>query len=189
MFRCIKLNVSWEPIEIVSWIAAFELTYVHDKADIIWNYPEDNKIRSQYNSWLYPSIIVLKTHVRRRPEKRMITPSLRAILMRDMYRCQYCGVKLTNTSGTRDHVIPESKGGPTTWTNLVASCRACQDEKADKSCKESGLFPKRQPKAPLLSERFMNSVKVATSYERNCWKAGFKKLGLDYLNKEETNET
>lgn len=184
-FRCVKLSVSWEPMEIVPWIDAFNLILT-EKADVLWSYPDEHKIRSQYEAWAYPSIIVLKDAVRRRPERKNITPSLRAILTRDLYTCQYCSTRLTNVSGTRDHIIPESKGGPSSWTNLVACCRKCQEKKSDRYLHEvAGMKLLRQPKAPMLSERLQNSIKIASSFERNSWKMGFKKLGMTSLLGEE----
>lgn len=177
-FRCVKLNSSYEPIEIISWRAAFDLVWA-EKASVLWTYPEDYKIHSQYLSWKYSSIIVLKKFSRRRPEKKDIIPSLKAILIRDLYTCQYCSAKLSSRTGSRDHVIPESRGGRSSWGNLVACCKNCQDIKADKMLSDTGLKLIRQPKAPKLSERFVNSIMIASSFERNSWKAGFKNLGLD----------
>lgn len=181
-FRCIKLNASWEPIEIISWWKACNLTYFTDtpKADILWTYPEEYKIKAQYESWAYPSIIVLKEY-RKRKVRKVVSPGLKAILIRDMYTCQYCSCRLTNSTGTRDHVIPESKGGPTTWENLVACCKKCQQLKSNHFCKEVNMFPKTTPKEPLYSERFINNVRISSSSERNNWKLGFRKLGLDHL--------
>ena len=48
---------------------------------------------------------------------------------------------------TLDHVIPQSKGGPNTWNNLVTACKSCNGEKADLSLEEYGKeIP--QPKRP-----------------------------------------
>ncbi len=181
-FRVVKLNVSWEPLEIIPWWKAFGLIYLDEpaKADVLWTYPEEYKIRSQYLTWKYPSIIVLRDHVKRRPE-RTVSPSLRAILTRDLYTCQYCGCKLSNTTGTRDHIIPKALGGGNSWSNLVACCGACQEKKADRHPKDCQMFPKTTPKAPLLSERFRNSIKISSSAERSSWKMGFKKLGMEHL--------
>lgn len=55
------------------------------------------------------------------------------VFMRDGFRCRYCGVSVD--SGTvlhADHVIPESKGGPTTLDNLVTACIDCNLGKSDK---------------------------------------------------------
>jgi len=180
-FRCVKLNVSWEPMEIISWFDAFILVYT-EKADVLWTYPDEYKIHSQYTEWNYHSIIVLKGLVKRRPERKNISPSLRAILTRDLYTCQYCSVRLTNSSGTRDHIIPESKGGVSSFLNLVACCKKCQSKKADKFLHEiHGMKLLRPPSAPRLSERLQNSIKISSSVERNSWKIGFKKLGMTGL--------
>lgn len=49
------------------------------------------------------------------------------VLRRDDYRCVYCGA----AADAADHVIPRSKGGPTTMANLVAACNACNGKKGD----------------------------------------------------------
>jgi 5-methylcytosine-specific restriction endonuclease McrA len=167
-----------EPLGIISWSKAFNL-YWEDKATVLWNYP-DRKIHSARDEWDWPSILSLKYMVKRRPD-REINPSTRSILVRDLYTCQFCGVKLTNSSGTKDHVIPESRKGPSTWDNLVAACRVCQEKKGDKLPEECGMYPKTTPRAPTLAERFQNNIRVASSYERKNWRLGLKKLGLDYL--------
>jgi len=61
--------------------------------------------------------------------------STRAILQRDQYRCAYCEERAT----TKDHVLPESRGGPTTWTNLVAACVDCNQRKANRTPQEAGM--------------------------------------------------
>ena len=49
----------------------------------------------------------------------------------------YCGCSDKRTL-TLDHVIPQSKGGPNTWANLVTACKSCNGEKADLSLQEYG---------------------------------------------------
>ena len=46
----------------------------------------------------------------------------RRVLERDLYRCVSCGTHLDLTC---DHIIPESRGGATTFENLQAMCRPC----------------------------------------------------------------
>ncbi len=43
------------------------------------------------------------------------------------YRCAYCGEKPKNL--TMDHVIPISKGGPHTLSNIVPACKTCNTAK------------------------------------------------------------
>lgn len=59
----------------------------------------------------------------------------RAILSRDEYTCAYCEKK----ADTVDHIIPQSRGGGNTWTNLVAACKPCNNKKADRTPEEAGM--------------------------------------------------
>jgi 5-methylcytosine-specific restriction endonuclease McrA len=176
--RSVLLTVGYEPLGIISWFKAINL-YFEEKVEVVWTYP-DQKLHSFTQQFDWPSILTLKYDVRVRPEK-VISPSTRAILVRDLYTCQYCGCKLNSTTGTKDHVIPSSKGGKTVWTNLVAACRHCQLKKGDRFPDECGMIPISRPKAPTLVERFKNNIQVASGYERKNWRIGFKKLGLDHL--------
>ena len=55
------------------------------------------------------------------------------ILHRDHWQCQYCGQPSTkNYPLTLDHVIPESRGGPTVVGNLVAACQKCNTKKSNR---------------------------------------------------------
>lgn len=181
-FRCIKLDAAWKPIDIISWEKAFWQVYIEPyPCNVLHEYPEKYKIRSAYQQWSYPSIIVLKNYVKHKKEKISIKPSLKAILIRDMFTCAYCSDKLTTSTGTRDHVIPEAKGGPSSWSNLVACCKECQNKKKDYLPEQINMFPSFIPKAPLLEERFSKYIKIASAFERKNWIEGLNKIGLNHL--------
>ena len=59
----------------------------------------------------------------------------RAIMTRDHYLCGYCGKR----ADTIDHIVPQSKKGPNTWTNLIAACKKCNNKKADRTPEEAGM--------------------------------------------------
>jgi hypothetical protein len=62
--------------------------------------------------------------------KRPIPRSLRKLVFeRDAYRCRHCDGYVDLCC---DHVIPESKGGPTTLDNLQTLCRSCNSRKGAK---------------------------------------------------------
>jgi 5-methylcytosine-specific restriction endonuclease McrA len=190
MSRVILLDATYEPMGIISWKKAFYLIYQttdsngkileDSKATVLWSYP-DKKIRSQHCQFDWPAMIVLKKPSKRKRNKRVINPSTKSILIRDMYTCQYCGVKLTGRTGTKDHVIPQSKGGDDSWENLVAACRTCQNKKDNKLSHECGLYPKNKPKTPSYKEKFRNSILISNSNERKTWLTGLKKLNMMYL--------
>ena len=49
----------------------------------------------------------------------------RRIIERDGYYCVHCDEDLRDAEIHMDHVIPESKGGPTSYDNLQVTCRKC----------------------------------------------------------------
>ncbi|WP_125776522.1 HNH endonuclease [Antribacter gilvus] len=58
--------------------------------------------------------------------------------------CAYCG----GPAETVDHVLPRSRGGPSTWLNLVAACYPCNSFKADRTPAEAGLVLQLTPYVP-----------------------------------------
>jgi 5-methylcytosine-specific restriction endonuclease McrA len=89
--------------------------------------------------------------------RRRIRFSRRSILARDEHRCQYCGRSFPHSQLSLDHVIPRSKGGESTWLNVVASCNACNTRKGGRLPAQAGMALIRKPFAPkrnpLLASR------------------------------------
>lgn len=82
----------------------------------------------------------------RMPKK---TPKLTTanVKKRDGNRCQYTNRVLGPGEGNLDHVIPQSRGGPNTWENLVWSDKKINQLKGDKTPEEAGLKLQRRPRA------------------------------------------
>jgi 5-methylcytosine-specific restriction endonuclease McrA len=72
----------------------------------------------------------------------------RTIYRRDNNTCQYCGRRPGTKELSIDHVIPRSKGGKTTWENVVVACTECNAYKADRTPEQAGMKLLRQPKKP-----------------------------------------
>ena len=64
---------------------------------------------------------------------------------RDDWTCQYCG---SRAQLTVDHVIPRSKGGGSTWDNIVAACAPCNRRKGDALPRQAGMTLARAPRTP-----------------------------------------
>ena len=77
------------------------------------------------------------------------TLSKKNIKARDGGVCQYTGAKVGN-AGNVDHVIPRSKGGKNTWTNMVWCDAKINAMKGDRTPKEAGLKLIRKPFKPTL---------------------------------------
>ncbi|GAC1454871.1 MAG: HNH endonuclease [Ktedonobacterales bacterium] len=94
-----------------------------------------------------PVIVQLLANVR--VPRMVLRPTRSNIILRDEETCQYCGKHFREL--TLDHVIPRSRGGQSTWENLVASCRACNGRKGNRLLKDVGMRLIRQPQ-PLEQE-------------------------------------
>ncbi len=73
------------------------------------------------------------------------------IYVRDGNRCQYCGKRFSTSELSLDHVIPLSRGGPSTWENVVCACLPCNVRKGNQLLEEAGLRLRRAPVKPKAS--------------------------------------
>jgi len=73
------------------------------------------------------------------------------IYVRDGNRCQYCGRRFSTSELSLDHVIPLSRGGPSTWENVVCACLPCNVRKGNRLLDEAGLGLRRPPVKPKAS--------------------------------------
>lgn len=94
-----------------------------------------------------PVIVQLLANVR--VPRMVLRPTRANILLRDEETCQYCGKRSRDL--TLDHVLPRSRGGESTWENLVASCRACNGRKGSRLLREANMRLIRPPR-PLAQE-------------------------------------
>jgi 5-methylcytosine-specific restriction endonuclease McrA len=107
---------------------------------------EANFLRTPRFKLMIPEIIVL-THYNAVPPRR-VKLSRRNIFERDHYTCQYCGRMPARSELSIDHVIPRSRGGTTTWGNVLLACTECNARKRDLLPAEAGMRPRRQPVEP-----------------------------------------
>ncbi len=157
----LKLDSSFKPIEIITWQDAITLV-ITGKAYVVETY--ERIISSAREKWKVPSVIALKRFVRM--DYSSFSCTRKNVLIRDDNRCQYCAQKFKADDLTLDHVLPRSKGGLKTWTNIVAACRSCNQKKGDKLMHEAGMVPIKKPIPPdrkflikLLSSKLSIDVK------------------------------
>jgi 5-methylcytosine-specific restriction endonuclease McrA len=80
-----------------------------------------------------------QAHMKRRAKRSVeVAVGLRFdVLLRDGFRCRYCGISVDEGAMLHvDHVIPQSKGGPTVIDNLVTACLDCNIGKSDKTLEQ-----------------------------------------------------
>jgi len=135
------LNASYEPINICAARRALVLVL---KGVASTEAHAPGQLHSQRQTVPVPSVIRLLEYRRIPHQTRAL--SRKNILMRDRYTCQYCQKVLNTSELTLDHVIPRSRGGETTWENLVACCHACNNKKGNRTPDEAGFKLLRQPR-------------------------------------------
>jgi len=143
--QVLLLNQDSTPLNIITISKAFKLL-AKDKVWADETLNEYYEVISVSKIIKIPKILILKYYVKL-PFKR-IAPTRKNIFKRDKYTCQYCGIDLCEKSATIDHIIPKSKGGGSTWTNMIASCKDCNLFKGNRSPKEAKMDIKNKPKEP-----------------------------------------
>jgi 5-methylcytosine-specific restriction endonuclease McrA len=136
------LNATYEPINVCTVRRAVVLL-LKEKAEVIER--ADWELHSATRTMSRPVVIRLVTYVRipRDTHRRKITR--RAVFARDNWTCQYCG---SRSNLTVDHVIPRSKGGGSSWDNIVASCAPCNRRKGDLLPRQVGMRLLKKPRTP-----------------------------------------
>ncbi|MCO6357615.1 HNH endonuclease [Roseivirga pacifica] len=141
MKRVLVLNQDYSPISVCSAERAFLLLYLQ-KAELVHDNPE-NKIRSINTAYPMPSVIRLQQYISI-PYKSVLL-SRQNVFKRDSNQCLYCG---NGKDLTLDHVLPKSRGGQSTWTNLATACKKCNSIKGDKTPEEAKMPLAQKPFRP-----------------------------------------
>lgn len=82
----------------------------------------------------------------------------RNLLARDGHRCQYCSRHLPATQLSLDHVMPRSRGGMTTWENVVCCCVSYNVKKGGRTPKEARMKLHTKPTKPKFSPLLANKL-------------------------------
>ena len=75
----------------------------------------------------------------------------RNVFARDENRCQYCGKRFSTSELSLDHVSPRSRGGVSSWRNLVCACTRCNKKKGGRTPLEAKMRLIRRPVEPRRS--------------------------------------
>lgn len=115
-----------------------------NKAELVTDV-KNSFLRSVTCTYPMPSIIRLNKYAKV-PYKGVVL-SRQNIFKRDGYTCQYCG---SCRNLTLDHVVPRSRGGNSTWKNLVTACKNCNSKKGSMTPKEAGMPLQERPFKPTF---------------------------------------
>ncbi|MCY1125619.1 HNH endonuclease [Frigidibacter sp. RF13] len=152
--------LSYYPLSLWPWQEAIKAVFL-DRVTILAEY--EQMVHSQRTAFRIPSVVVLKEYVR--PQKRVAFTRFN-LFLRDEFCCQYCG---SRGDLTFDHVLPRSKGGVTSWENVVAACSPCNLRKGNKNLKQSGLHLRRAPHRPTAEEMQQVGRRFPPNYLHDSW--------------------
>jgi 5-methylcytosine-specific restriction endonuclease McrA len=86
---------------------------------------------------------------------RVPTLTKNMLLARDRYICAYCAQRFRFDELDLEHILPSSKGGADSWTNLVAACKACNRRKANRTPEAARMKLHYVPYIPNRYEAFI----------------------------------
>ena len=135
------LNQNYEPLSVCSVRRAL-LLILRGKAETVEKL--GGVVRSVSQAHPVPSVVRLGRYIHA-PHRRVVLTK-RNILKRDSHQCQYCGCR--DDKLTVDHIVPRTRGGKSTWENLVCACISCNNKKGDRHPEQVGLKLRTRPKRP-----------------------------------------
>jgi len=139
------LNASYEPINVCAARRALILLLKGLAAE---EESSSLAIHSASLKMSVPSVIRLLEY--RHIPRQTRALSRKNILVRDRHTCQYCRRTYGANDLTLDHVVARSRGGKSTWENLVTCCRRCNNRKGNCMPEEVGMALMRRPGAFTL---------------------------------------
>jgi len=156
--------LSYYPLSLWSWQEAIKAVFL-DRVTILSEY--DVAVRSPSFSMRLPSVVCLKTYVK--PARNPAFTRFN-VFLRDRFECAYCG---NREDLTFDHLVPRSKGGMTTWENVLTACAPCNLRKGNKTVERAGMTPRHLPFEPTVQDLHRNGRLFPPNYLHESW--------LDYL--------
>ncbi|MCL1925670.1 MAG: HNH endonuclease [Syntrophorhabdaceae bacterium] len=190
------LNRAFFPVHITSVRRAFCLLYaglakaINEQYEL-FDYPSwsvlsasegDGRVGLVGRSIRIPRVLVLVAYDR--VPRRAIRFSRRNVFIRDGNTCQYCGRAFPSSELNLDHVIPRSRGGKTSWENIVCSCLPCNKTKGGNPPEQAGMRLISRPAAPRWSPEYAFSFRGQIHKE---WMPFLNVVDFTYWNLELRN--
>jgi len=156
--------LSYFPLSLWSWQDAIKAVFL-DRVSVLSEY--EREVHSPSQSIRLPSVIALKDYI---PAARRPAFTRFNVFLRDNFSCQYCLDRLPTPDLTFDHVIPRSRGGRTTWENVVTACGSCNLLKGNRLPREIHMHPRKTPVQPTTWELQENGRSFPPNYLHQSWR-------------------
>ncbi len=152
--------LSYYPLSLWCWQDSIKAVFL-DRVNIVAEY--ETCVHSPSFKMALPSVVSLKNYVR--PNRHPAFTRFN-VFLRDRFTCQYCG---SGDELTFDHLVPRSKGGLTTWNNVIAACSPCNLRKGNKLPKEAKMWPGHMPYVPSVEDLHRNGRGFPPNYLHESW--------------------
>ncbi len=133
-YRSLLLDSGCRPLCAIPWQRAFVLDLC-DKVDVLEFY--EDVVRTMTEEYPLPAVIRLRQYLRVRPH--VVALTRKNLILRDRGTCQYCYCMPVGRELTVDHVVPRSRGGGTSWDNVVLACGSCNRRKSNRTPSEARM--------------------------------------------------
>lgn len=140
--RILTLDAYGTPTQ---WSDIEHYAYLKSLGKVLWEMGDDQVIlRGGYNKQAEQSIMHVPTIIavsgKSDPRHRQsIALSKDALVQRDRHTCAYCGNQFRKDDLRMEHIMPDSRGGPFSWMNIVSACEPCNSRKADRTPEEAKM--------------------------------------------------
>jgi len=152
--------LSYYPLSLWPWQEVIKAVFL-DRVEVISTY--DRMVHSPSFEMRLPSVVCLKSYV---AQDRPPAFTRFNLFLRDSFSCQYCSA---GADLTFDHVIPRSRGGRTTWENIVTACSRCNLAKGGRTPREAQMHPHRLPRRPSMHELQDHGRRFPPGFLHESW--------------------
>jgi hypothetical protein len=152
MNQVLLLNMGYQPIAAVSRRKSMDLVYFRNKAEAIAHYADGRPaviklVVKSPDPWKWMRLLESARYIKS------------VIFERDDYMCVYCGYRSVSKKNLSiDHVLPRSRGGPSTYANCVTACKPCNHYKDNLTPDEAGMRILYQQKVKKVGGIFIKSI-------------------------------
>ncbi len=167
----------------MGWINWQDAVTLYSKEMVAWTLGENRfRIHGGYNrvtgkrSWMEIDSIIATRGLANGNKFEVVPPlTNRELFRRDQHMCMYCVDTFSDSHLTRDHVIPISRGGADTWTNVVTSCVKCNQRKGAHTPEQANMKLHAIPYAPNFAEWLVLRNRRILSDQMDFLKSQFSK--------------
>ncbi len=147
MNQCVLLNADYTFLNVVDWKRAMCLM-AKGKVQVLKH--SERIIRTAEGVLVKVPAVMKLIKIIRALYRSRVPFSKKNVLVRDGFRCAYCGDNQSRL--TIDHIIPKSRSGETSFENCVTACKPCNNRKGDRTPREVGIYLNVKTYQPTISE-------------------------------------